>query len=151
VRRSGHQLRITARLIIVADGCQLWSQTYDHESTGRFAAATAALEKARALCAESSLAIASLGHCCAVAGDVDRAHALLAELDRLAGRKYVSPLDMARIPIGLGDCDAAFRWLAKSLEDRTGCIAWFAVDPRFDSLRQDSRFARLVATLWLGH
>jgi adenylate cyclase len=37
VRRDGTRLRITARLIDIADGCQLWSARYDRETTDVFA------------------------------------------------------------------------------------------------------------------
>ena len=37
VRRSGERLRITAQLINVADGCQLWSERYDRTITDIFA------------------------------------------------------------------------------------------------------------------
>ena len=37
VRRDGTRLRITARLVDVADGCQLWSSQYDREMVDVFA------------------------------------------------------------------------------------------------------------------
>ncbi len=37
VRRSGNRLRITAQLVNVADGYQLWSDTYDRDASDAFA------------------------------------------------------------------------------------------------------------------
>src|SRR2546426_10322488 len=37
VRKAGNQLRITAQLINVADGFQLWSETYDRDMSDIFA------------------------------------------------------------------------------------------------------------------
>jgi TolB-like protein len=37
VRKAGDQLRVSAQLINVADGYQLWSQTYDRKLTDIFA------------------------------------------------------------------------------------------------------------------
>ncbi len=37
VRRSGNRLRVTAQLVNVADGCYLWSETYEREMRDLFA------------------------------------------------------------------------------------------------------------------
>jgi serine/threonine-protein kinase len=37
VRRSGNRLRVTAQLVNVADGCYLWSETYEREMQDLFA------------------------------------------------------------------------------------------------------------------
>jgi hypothetical protein len=54
-------------------------------------------------------------------------------------------LHMVRIYAGLGENDKAFDWLNKSYEDRS--IALFSdikLDPVFDPLRSDPRFANLL-------
>ena len=45
---------------------------------------------------------------------------------------------------GLNDKDQAFAWLDKSCEDRNQWLSDIQVDPIFDCLRADSRFAELL-------
>ena len=48
------------------------------------------------------------------------------------------------VHIGLGDTDRAFEWLQKALEARDWQMALLKVEPAFDGLRSDPRFAALV-------
>ena len=50
---------------------------------------------------------------------------------------------MARIYAGLGEKDKAFEWLEKGYEDRSHRLR-IKVDPPFDPLRSDPRFADLL-------
>ena len=53
------------------------------------------------------------------------------------------------IYMGLGDKDQAFEWFNKTFEENPYRIAWLKVDPRFDSLRSDPRFADLLRRMKL--
>ena len=44
----------------------------------------------------------------------------------------------------MGDANRAFEHLEKAFDDREPCMVTLAVDPVFDPLRQDERFADLV-------
>ena len=46
--------------------------------------------------------------------------------------------------IGIGDADLAFECLEKAFDDRKPCMVNLGVDPIFDPLREDGRFADLV-------
>ncbi len=50
------------------------------------------------------------------------------------------------IYVGLGEKDKAFEWLEKAYEDRSigSSFAGIKVDPVFDPLRSDPRFADLL-------
>ena len=50
---------------------------------------------------------------------------------------------------GLGDRDRAFEWLDQALKLRDPWIAYLKIDPKWDSLRKDSRFERLLASAGL--
>jgi len=50
---------------------------------------------------------------------------------------------------GLGDKDQTFQWLEKSFKDHTMDIGYLKVDPFFDNVRSDPRFADLVRRVGL--
>lgn len=61
-----------------------------------------------------------------------------------AGRMTVS-FDLARLYALLGDEDAAFECLNKAVEKREWLVLTLQVEPAFDNLRDDPRFAELLA------
>jgi adenylate cyclase len=50
----------------------------------------------------------------------------------------------------LGDLDEAFRWMEKGVEDRTIVIQSWRLNPRFERLRADPRFQRVLERLNLA-
>ena len=93
--------------------------------------------------------VASLSHAYAVAGKRGEAVKLLAELQEQSKREYVSPYGMAIGYIGLREKGQAFEWLEKAFAERAGWLVLLKVEPRFDSLRADPRFADLVQRIGL--
>jgi eukaryotic-like serine/threonine-protein kinase len=77
----------------------------------------------------------------------------LAELTRLHAEvgegRYVSHYAIAMIQAGLGDRDRAFAELDSAYDERTWSMFVLRVDPVFDDLRADPRFARLVKKVGL--
>jgi len=71
------------------------------------------------------------------------------ELERLSARAeaggYVSPLDFGRAFALLGDATQAFARLAAALDERASGLPLLKVDPAWDGLRGDARFAAAVA------
>ena len=51
---------------------------------------------------------------------------------------------MAVLYIGLGEKDPAFSFLNKAVQDRAGLLVYINVDPFFDPLRSDPRFAEIL-------
>ena len=45
--------------------------------------------------------------------------------------------------------DLALEWLEKAYEDRDVWLVWLKVEPRFDSLRSNTRFHNLLSKLRL--
>ena len=64
-------------------------------------------------------------------------------------RRYVSRHDLAIVYLALGEKQQALDWLEKAYEDRNWWMPWIKVEPRFDSLRSDPRFADLVRRVGL--
>jgi len=95
----------------------------------------------------SSRMNALLAHAYALAGRTDEA---LGELDTLRTRArsaYVPAFDFAVVYVGLGKKDETFAWLEKSLRDHS--IRPYLVDPTFDSIRSDPRYASLLKKMHL--
>jgi hypothetical protein len=59
-------------------------------------------------------------------------------------RGYATSTDLAQIYALLGDVDTAFRWLQRDIKDGTRDLIYLNVEPAFDSLRSDPRFAALT-------
>ena len=57
---------------------------------------------------------------------------------------YVSAMTMASVDAKLGNKDEAFTWLNKAIDDRSSGIPNLKVEPAFDSLHSDPRFAKLL-------
>jgi serine/threonine protein kinase/tetratricopeptide (TPR) repeat protein len=108
-----------------------------------------ALQKAVILTGGGPTFVAHLGHAYGVAGREEDARRVLAELEELAQRQYVSSYFLAIINLGLGEVDQAFAWLERAYEERSGFLAFLKVEPMLDRLREDARFAALVRRVGL--
>jgi tetratricopeptide (TPR) repeat protein len=95
---------------------------------------------------------AQLGYAYAVAGRTEQARKILDDLKELAKHpgRYVSPFDFALIYMGLGEKDQAFEWLNKTYDENPYKLSFLKVNPRFDSLRSDPRFADLLRRMKLA-
>jgi Flp pilus assembly protein TadD len=95
------------------------------------------------------LSMSGLGHVYAVSGRKGEARTVLNELKQLAQQEYVSADGIARIYAGLGEKDQAFAWLEKAYDEHSYSMAWLKVEPGWDSLRSDPRFAVLLQQMGL--
>ena len=120
-----------------------------YEIKGMHEEAINELQKAIAIGGRTSAALAMLGHAYAASGKQDEAQEILAELDEVSKRAYVSSYDLAILYVGLGDKEKALEQLNKAYEDRAGWIIYLKVEPIFDPLRSDPRFADLVRRVGL--
>lgn len=116
---------------------------------GKYDEAISDIKKAISLSPDNTRAIATLGHAYAVAGKLAEALQVLEDLQGLAKQKYVSPYFVALIYTGLGDRDQAFVWLEKAYEERHPYLTLINVEPVFDSIRSDPRFANLLRRIGL--
>jgi TolB-like protein/Flp pilus assembly protein TadD len=106
--------------------------------------AAAEFEKALAIAPNTPDFIALLGYTSAVAGRSDQARRRLEELNEVARRRYVPPLNYAAIHVGLGERDQAFKLLENCSEECAPWLRGLKTDPLFDGLRADPRFAGLM-------
>jgi tetratricopeptide (TPR) repeat protein len=103
---------------------------------------------ARSLSNGGPLATAALGYALGAAGRVADARAILDELLELSTRRYVSAASIADVYLGLGERDQALEWLSTAVDERANAIGALRVNPRYDVLRKDPRFERLVERVW---
>jgi tetratricopeptide (TPR) repeat protein len=109
----------------------------------------AAFQRAVHLSPQTPRMHGALGRTLALSGRRKRALEVLRKLESYASERYVSPLEFAWIQFALGDLDLGFRWLAKACDDRSFDLISMKVDPRFDPLRDDERFAPILKQLGL--
>jgi len=114
------------------------------------AKAIAALKKAVELNGDDEVAKGALGHALARAGRKDEARAVLKDLETFARDRTVSAYHLAVVHIGLDATAEALRLLERAVIERGGQTMSVLRDPRFDSLRENSDFQRIVKKLNLG-
>ena len=86
-----------------------------------------------------------LAYACAVAGDKQKTLDLLAQMKRLSATTYVAPSWFAVVYGALGKKDEAFAWLDKAVIAHDGApVQSIKVNPLFDPLRSDPRFAEVL-------
>jgi TolB-like protein/DNA-binding winged helix-turn-helix (wHTH) protein/Tfp pilus assembly protein PilF len=76
---------------------------------------------------------------------------LIYRLKRLqkADPKQVDPFTLADLYVMLGKKDEAFTWFEKTFDARDPVTLQFNIDPAYDSLRSDPRYAKLVERIGL--
>ncbi len=113
------------------------------------AEAIVALEAANKLEAENSQAMSALGAAYAAGGRGSDARAILGQLEGSLPQRYVSACDIAAVYAALDEPDVALDWLEKAFEERSPRMVELGLDPVFDPLRSDPRFAELVRRMGL--
>ena len=91
-----------------------------------------------------------IGHTYALMGEAEKAREVLAQLLGLSAREYVSPCGIALIYAALGEADEAFAWLEEAYRVHDSELFTLAVEPKFDGLRTDPRFADLLRRMGLA-
>jgi len=120
-----------------------------YQMKGDFQDAIAEYQKARQL-NDDPFVLALLGDIYAVSGRKDEALKILDQLKQLSKQRFVYAYGVALVYVGLGDKDQAFQWLEKSFQDHEARINRLKVDPLFDSVRSDARYADLIHRIGLS-
>ncbi len=110
--------------------------------------AVAEIEKAIELSGRSIFILDDLGYIYARAGKRDDAMKMLEDLDRIAADEYVPAYCRVVFYAALGDKEKALTWLEKAYEERS-FLVYLKVDPAFDTLREEQRFATIQEKMGL--
>jgi serine/threonine-protein kinase len=125
-----------------------WPLSMAYAETGRIEESIAACRLGREREPQLPWLTGMLGGACATGGRRDEALSLLAELNALSSKRYVSPLAHALILAPLGRLDEAFTALGAALEQRDPWLFVFLREnPFFQQLRSDKRFKPLLETM----
>ena len=128
---------------------QLWPESgipYYHRGLallqlGRVADAIDAFSRAIELSGPLPYLRATLAYAQARSGATDAAEMILAELEN---RDYTAPYLLAMVELGLGRKSVAFDRLEAALNARDAYLAFLAVDPVWEPLRSEDRFAHIM-------
>ena len=126
-----------------------WTLGLIQEQLGDFDESTAAFKRAIQLSPQSPRMKGALGRTLALSGKPKEAQRILKELQDLSNDRYISPFELASIYFALGQPDLGFEWLKKAFKDRCFELVAIKVDPRFDSLKNNSTFMDLANQLGL--
>jgi TolB-like protein/tetratricopeptide (TPR) repeat protein len=119
------------------------------EANGMYEEATREFTIVQRLSAGGPFATAALGCVYAMSGRRSDAERLLESLLETARQQYVAAPLIAEMCIGLGDYDRAFGWLDRGVEERSSVLVGLLVNPRYEPVRDDPRFQRLVERVGL--
>jgi serine/threonine protein kinase/Tfp pilus assembly protein PilF len=121
-----------------------------YQQMNRYTEAVAEFRKALDLSGEDSNELAALGQALAASHQEAEARKVLAELTMRSQQTYVQPMWLAVIHLALGERDQAFDGMQKAYEDRSAWLVYLKVDPFFDAVRSDPRFAALLQRVGLA-
>ena len=120
---------------------------------GAYAQAIAEEDKipvqAKVVAAENKLIASGIGWIYAVSGRRADALKIAEQFKDLASHAYVDFYQVAEIYAALGDKDEAFRLLEKAYEEHSSNMPFLAVDPFWDGIRSDPRYADLLRRMGL--
>jgi len=114
---------------------------------GMFKEAIEQVEEAVKLSHETTVSLATLAQAFAAAGRIADAKKLLDKLLTRGTEQYVPSYWIALVYASMGNKDEAMKYLERAFLERSSWLVWANVEPRFDSLRSDARFASLLARI----
>lgn len=121
-----------------------------HEQQGDTDAALAAIEQAVQFNPHTSQAAALQGAMLARCGRAQQARAVLDRLHAQGSQRYVPPTCIAAVQAALGDHEAALDSLERAFDCNDTRMLHLNDDPRWNTLRDQARFQRLVARMNLA-
>jgi eukaryotic-like serine/threonine-protein kinase len=116
---------------------------------GQLPEAERVLREARALPAAGAYTLAELGWVLARGGNRAGAEDALRQLEGKAREGYVSPVPFSILHLALGDVERSLEDAERAYDERRGWLAYFAVNPILDPLRDEPRFQALVRKMGL--
>jgi hypothetical protein len=80
----------------------------------------------------------------------DESQRVLRDLLESSTHRYLPPVPVALAYVGLGDRDAAFRWLEQGYRERSPQLHTIKTAAGFEPLRGDQRWKALLQRIGLG-
>jgi len=121
-----------------------------HLQQGRLNEAITELEKTRQIVgANSPYALGDLGYAYVKAGKKAEAIRNLDQLLEFSKHGYMVAVQRASVYVGLGNAEKAFEWLDKGYNEHNTQLSYLKIDPVWQSLRSDARYAALLKKIGL--
>ncbi len=133
------QLQDTRKIDPDFEQTQIWLGSV-YATTGRYDAAIAAFQRIP----ENAWTKGWLAYTYGISGRQEEAKNILADLGNHALEKPIDPHVELCVYLGLGEKDKAFAALEKDFAMRSVALTSLKVNPWYDSLREDPRFADLL-------
>lgn len=118
-----------------------------YEQNGQYEEAASSFRHALSLTPDNTFALASLAHIYAVSGDKAKAREIMEQLNVESHKRYVSPYGMAETYAGLNEKEQALTHLEKAAAERSWWLIFAGVNPRFETLRGEKRFLKILQKL----
>ncbi len=118
-------------------------------AVGQFAEAVTLSEKALQDDPNNQQMLMVAGYAYGRSGKRADAERVIERFREISKTQYVIPSFVAVVFGGMGEKDKAFAELEKSIEQRDSWFRWAKVEPLFDPLRDDPRFAELLKEMGL--
>ena len=115
---------------------------------GMFAESIGELERVRAR-DDTRYSTALLVYAYAVAGRRSEAERELERLKQDSKQRYMDPANFTMVYLGLGDKEQTFAWLEREYMEHSVGLTSLKVNPAYDPLRSDPRFADLMRRIAL--
>ena len=95
------------------------------------------IERAVAMSDRAPFYLGILGNYLGRIGAIDKAQAVIRELDQLSRRRYVTPHSYAYTYAGMNDLDRAFEWQARNFDDGAAPFPYYS--PLIENMQADPR------------
>jgi len=108
---------------------------------------TSAIEsatKAKEITNGNSEATSNIGFALAKSGKIGEARKILLDLESRSNSHYISQYARAQLYLGLGDQQKALDALERAYDQRDSLMVFLKVEPKWNQLRSEPRFAALV-------
>ena len=132
---------------------KLWSAynllIYSYSQIGSYSDAQAAGEILKKGTGNSAMVLPAIGFAHAKAGEVDKARAIIAELESREG-EFFWPSQVACIYGALEEFDLAFEWLEKAYLIRDHWLITMNVSPSYRDLRKHPRYPEFASRVGVG-
>ena len=128
----------------------LWFLGFALIELGEFDEAIAVLERAARLSDRGASELGVLARAYGLAGRLDDAWQVIAELEERARLRYVPPAAFVNAYMGVGDHDAAFTALDRAYREHSNVVLFLKSHPLYDPIRTDRRFTALLHNVGLA-
>lgn len=127
----------------------LWQMGLAHVELGGRPTGLAMLERAYKALPASRRLWACLGYAYARVGNEKQAARYLHRLQEAAHTRFVSPLDIALVHVGLGQTEQALTLIEQAADQRDNFVCWLASAPYWASLHAEHRFQAILERIGL--